>query len=605
MSDVEIPERKPIRVWPALVIAVLTWAVVLIPGWVVPLTFIHFVSMQLGPVVGALAMSIWWLNQRQFPRRTRWISWLVAIVSMVVLMGMSHSSLRVLLTVYGLPTALTTLAVALFLTRGVAWPSRRLIAWFGFIGVFLAALFVRVGKIDAAFAFTLVPRWTPTAEDNFLASLDSDDGSPSETSGYSLPQTPAADDWPEFRGPLRNGIVEGVSFSVDWNAQPPAELWRRTVGPAWSSFCVVGPLLFTQEQRGEDEAVVAYDVETGQPVWTCLNEGRFEAAMGGIGPRATPTYDEGALYVMGSNGLVQRIDAITGESSWKYDLVEQLEAPLPAWGFASSPLVVDEFVIVFAGGGEDKGVVALNRSDGTLAWSSGVGSHGYASAQLATIGDQDQVLMVSNVGVESLEAGSGESLWLHEWDIGQMARTTQPLIVSRDDGGASVYLGTGYGNGTMRVDVRRDDSQWVTEEQWIANLKPYFNDMVHAQGHLFGFDGAIFMAADAETGEKAWKRGRYGHGQVLLVADMETMLVITEDGDLLLVDVNVDRLNEIARIKAVEGVTWNHPVIAGGRLFIRNADTMVAYDLPLLDDRSDIVPAEAPGDAEVLDIEGA
>lgn len=576
-------ERPPLNMKPAVIIVALLGAVVTLPGMIVPLTMIHFTSMQFGPILGALAIAIWWLTSPAYPWRTRWRSLAVAVVTMVALIWASHSSLRILLLIYGLPIALTILVAGLLVTRGMAWPSRRIYAWTAFAITFLAALFVRVGTIDAAFKFSLIPRWIPTAEDEFLATINANAPKFADVKTYDLPMLPADDDWAEFRGPRRDGIVRGVSMSTDWESNPPRELWRKPVGPAWSSFCVVGPLFFTQEQRGDSEAVVAYEVASGEPVWTHQTEGRFEASMGGIGPRATPTYHEKFLYVTGASGRIQKLDAATGDVVWQYDMVKELEVPLPMWGFASSPLVVETGdlaeVIVFAGGGPDYGVVSLNAADGLVRWTSDVGTHGYSSAQLATIDGIRQILIVSNFGLQSFAPESGVQLWRHDWDIGQMARTTQPTVLAIDTG-AAVYLGTGYGNGTMRIDVARDGDTWTTDERWTANLKPYFNDMVHSGGVLYGFDGPIFMAIDAETGDKLWKKGRYGHGQVLMVGDDDVMIVLTESGELVLVRANADKLDEITRFPSIEGVTWNHPVIAGGKLFVRNAETMVAYELP-------------------------
>lgn len=576
-------ERPPLNLKPAIIIVALMWAFVILPGIIVPLTMIHFMSMQFGPILGAVAIAIWWLTSSAYPWRTRWRSLAVAVVTAVGLMLASHSSLTVLLLVYGLPIALSILVAGLVVTRGMTWHRRRYCAWTAFAITFLVALFFRVGTIDAAFNFSLMSRWTPTAEDEFLATINANASKTANVKAFDLPMDPADDDWAEFRGPRRDGIVRGVSISTDWKNNPPRELWRQSVGPAWSSFCVVGPLFYTQEQRGESEAVVAYEVASGEPVWTHQTEGRFEASMGGIGPRATPTYHEKFLYVTGASGLVEKLDAATGEVVWKYDMVQELEVPLPMWGFASSPLVVETGdlveVIVFAGGGPDYGVVSIDAADGSVRWTSDVGTHGYSSAQLATINGVRQILIVSNVGLQSFAPESGDQLWRHDWDIGQMARTTQPTVLAIDNG-AAVYLGTGYGNGTMRVDVAMDGDAWSTNERWIANLKPYFNDMVHSGGVLYGFDGPIFMAIDAETGDKLWKKGRYGHGQVLLVGDDDVMIVLTESGELVLVQANADKLDEIARLPAIEGVTWNHPVIAGGKLFVRNAETMVAYELP-------------------------
>ena len=445
----------------------------------------------------------------------------------------------------------------------------------------IAGLLVRVEDPDAEFAFNLVPRWKPSAEDRFLDSLQNvsltEEQLSMDPDQFDLPNVPTERDWAEFRGPKRDGILEGVSFATDWESNPPKELWRHSVGPAWSSFCVVDPLFFTQEQRGDLEVVSAYTVADGLSVWTQETESRFEATMGGDGPRATPTYDDQKVYVTGGSGLIQCLDAKSGNPIWQFDLIEELDVTLPSWGFSSSPLLYDDVVIVFAGGGKKNGTVALDRETGKLVWSTPGGSHGYSSPQLATIEDTEQILISSNRGLQSLDPTTGRELWNYSWDVDVMPRVTQPTVI-----GNTAYLGTGYGNGTRRIDIKRDGDDWSTEDVWTGPMKPYFNDCVYDEGFLYGFDGPIFMCLDAESGRKAWKRGRYGHGQVLLVKAMQVLLIVTEKGDLVLAKVNPDKLEEITRISSVKGITWNHPVIADGKLFVRNAEEMVCYELDLL-----------------------
>ena len=195
---------------------------------------------------------------------------------------------------------------------------------------------------------------------------------------------------------------------------------------------------------------------------------------------------------------------------------------------------------------------------------------------MSTIDGVRQIIFSSNLGLCAVALDDGKVLWEHEWDIAQFARVTQPLVV-----GNAVYLGTGYGNGTERVTVRRDqDGVWQASADWVAPLKPYFNDFVYHKGHLYGFDDSIFTSVDAESGERNWKRGRYGFGQVLLLPEMELLLVISEDGEVILLNADPSKHTEIASFQAIEGVTWNHPVIADGKLFVRNASEAACFALP-------------------------
>ena len=568
-------KASALRLWPAVLILVVMWLVLLVPGWVVPLTMIHFISMQLAPALGALGLLIWWLSSRAMPFRKRLAGLALIIGVFIAAMFLMHPSLRIVMLTRGLPVSLTLMVFGFFVSRTVGLPRQ---AWAGLLAfsiLMIGSLFVRVGRMDANFDFNLVSRWKPTSEEQLVALDSKSEQKPA--ADFDLPSNAADTDWAEFRGRNRDGILTGVSFSTDWETKPPTERWRHPIGPGWSSFCVVGPLFFTQEQRGEIELVSAYTVADGKPVWTNQTKSRFEATMGGVGPRATPTFRDKQLYITGASGLVQCLDAATGEPVWQFDLIKELGVPLPMWGFASSPLVLEETAIVFAGGGEENALVALDRKSGKVVWSVGFGSHGYSSPQLSTIDGVAQVLISSNRGVQSVDPLTGKVLWKHEWDIGEMARITQPTVV-----GTSVYLGTGYGRGTMRIDVRHEGGSWSTEEGWIESMKPYFNDCVHHEGFLYGFDGPIFMCLDAETGERVWKHRGYGHGQVLLVKDMETLLVLTEEGELVLLKADPNEAVEISKIPSVEGITWNHPVIADGKLFVRNAEEMVCYDLDLV-----------------------
>ncbi|MDA8745359.1 PQQ-like beta-propeller repeat protein [Rubripirellula amarantea] len=586
VDDSSVPSEVRLWMTPAIIIMAVVWALLIIPGMIAPLTIMHFVSLQGAGVLGTLSLTLWWLLSRGVPGKTRLLGYVTILAITIATFMLMDKSLGITMLIYGLPTALTILIGSLTLLRTKAWPTRSRVSLAAFTAFMVAIQFVRIGQIDAAFAFSLVPRWIPTAEDKFLASLQDDqptaenqssEAEPTDaTELVNLPNDVSDTDWAEFRGPRRDGVLPGVTFAKDWETTPPKEIWRSDVGPGWSSFCIVGDVLFTQEQRGEQEVVVAYSALTGKSLWITSNEGRFEASMGGVGPRATPTYHDGRLYVTGANGLIQCLDAKTGNVIWSFDGAEGREAAPLAWGFASSPLIHQGKVLVVTSGGDGQGAVALDQEDGSVIWRAGHGSHTYSSCQLETIDSVQQALVVSDWGVEALDPDTGEVIWGSEWLIDGMPRVVQPLVV-----GNTVYLGTGYGNGTRRIDVaKQDDGSWSVNEDWTANLKPYFNDMVYHQGHIYGFDGPIMLSIDAETGDKNWKGGRYGHGQALLLPAMDAILVIGEKGELALVDASPEKFVELAQMQVLEGITWNHPVIVGNRLYVRNAEQMACYELP-------------------------
>jgi outer membrane protein assembly factor BamB len=375
--------------------------------------------------------------------------------------------------------------------------------------------------------------------------------------------------WPGFRGPSRDGVVRGVTIHTDWAAAPPVEMWRRPIGPGWSSFAVLGDLIYTQEQRGPDEIVSAYNLRTGQPVWRHHDKLRFWESNGGAGPRATPTVSDGRVFTLGATGMLNALDAQTGARLWAQDAAKDTGAKLPEWGFSGSPLVVDGLVVVAASGT----LIAYDAATGSRRWTGPAGNESYTSPQLATIDGVKQVLLMSGTGLASVALADGKPLWQHDW---KGYPIVQPALTP--DGG--ILIAANEMSGTRRLNVRHSGDTWTTEERWTSNgLKPWFNDFVVHKGHAFGFDGTILACIDLADGARKWKGGRYGGGQLVLLPDQDALLVISEQGELALVSATPDGFKEIARIPAIEGKTWNHPVIAGSVLLVRNGEQMAAFRL--------------------------
>ncbi len=556
--------EQPLRLWPGLVIVALqglAWLVVLLVG------FTALPYGILGGVLGLLLVMVWWAFFSRAPRPERWGAVLLMIVGLGATALLNHESMRLrFFVIY--PASILSLA---FVVWAVA--SRRLAAGHrraAMVGTILLACLgwtlVRSDGITGSQADEFHWRWTKTPEQRLLAQSD---GGP-----LALPpavsSVEAVTDWPGFRGPDRDGVIRGVRIATDWSTSPPEELWRRRVGPAWSSFAIHGDLLYTQEQRGEDETVGCYSMATGEPVWRHADAARFYEPNAGAGPRGTPTLSNGRVYTFGATGILNALDAANGTLIWSRDVASDTGKTFPFWGFSSSPLVIDDVVIVAA----STALVAYDVVTGQPRWHGPPIEEGawgtYSSPHLSVIDGVTQVLLQTESGTVSVAPSDGTLLWEYSWPVGivQPARTVDGDVLLSSAGGV------------RRIAVTRGSDGWTTEKRWGSNgLKPEFNHFVVHDGHAFGFDGSILSCIDLEDGERKWKGGRYGHGQLVLLADQDLLLVVSEQGEVALVPATPEGFTELARLPAVEGKTWNHPVVVDDVLLVRNGREMVAYRL--------------------------
>ena len=597
-------ERKPLRLWPALVIIGIQIAGVAFA----PLLFEDPMLVGIGTVVGgAVLIVLWWLLFSRAP----WLERIGAVVLMVPLAlltkrvadisiaGAGQGFLVYIMTVPLLAFGLVLWAAS---TRRLNTGARRA----ALVAILLMAcapiLLIRTDGVGGPNPFHW--RWTPTAEEILLAQANEPVVPPpaapveapkttapepkAEQNPKPTPVTPAAKtedappphpslpepEWPGFRGPLRDGIVRNIRIETDWTASPPTELWRRPIGPGWSSFAVRGDLLYTQEQRGEEEMVSCYRVSTGQPVWRHSDQVRFYESNGGAGPRGTPTLHGDRVYAVGATGILKVLDATTGKRVWTKNIAEDTKRAVAYWGIASSPLVMNDLVIV----ANAATLVAYDIASGDLRWKGPSYGASYSSPHLVTLDGVEQVVLLGGPGAISVAPEDGKVLWIHKWEPGPMV---QPAMTEDGDILVNNVTATG-GVATRRLHVTRGADGWNVEERWTSTgLKPNFNDFVVHKGHAYGFDNNILAAINLETGQRVWKGGRYGNGQLVLLQDQDMLLVTSEDGELALVSATPDKYTEIAKMRIFESKTWNHPVIVRDLLLVRNGEEMAAFKLPI------------------------
>ncbi len=398
------------------------------------------------------------------------------------------------------------------------------------------------------------------------------------------PLQQAPGDWPGFRGARRDSVALGQSLGSSAEAKL---VWKRPVGEGWSSFALVGDWLFTQEQRGEYECTVAYDAASGEERWVHADEDRYDTYLGGVGPRATPTFSLGVLYTVGSNGRVNALEAHTGRVLWTRDMLEDGGGGLIDFGIACSPLVREDTVYVVPGvnpgggaGSAAAGVLAYDRVDGTVRWKGGTRPAGYTAPRVGTFDGEEHLLVFGLEGLSGHDLGTGAELWFTPWGNTFKNGSVMPLVVDGE-----VLLSV-FSNGAKKVAPRRaagagddgDSTGWEVEERWRQRrFQLKFNGGVKRGDLLVGLDGGLLACIDWKTGERHWKEGRHGFGQILLADD--GLLILSEYGEVIVADFDREGVTERLRFEALEGKCWNHPVLRDHRVYVRSDVEMACYEL--------------------------
>ena len=431
-------------------------------------------------------------------------------------------------------------------------------------------------------------RWEPRPDERLaqpvIAAAPPGDSAPAAADEESQPS------YSQFLGNQQNNRVEGVTLDRDWQAHPPRQIWQEPIGAGWSAFAVQGDHAVTLEQRGTEELVSSRSVKTGAVQWATGIQARHATTLGGTGPRSTPTLYRGKVYALGATGVLRCLDLESGQRIWQHDLLKEFGVPSAdadgqgvAWGRAGSPLVVDDKVVVPAGGpagGPYVSLVAFGLDSGEEIWRGGDRQVSYASPSLRTLGGMRQIVIVNESSITGHDPDSGSVLWEQDWWGSSTGPASTSQTVQIDD--RRLFVSKGYTYGAMLFAVERTDSGWKTEEIWHNRrvMQTKFTNVVLREGYVFGLSDGVLECIDVEKGERQWKKGRFGPGQILLVGDL--ILVLGEGGELALVEANPQNFVEVARIQALEGKTWNNMALVGPLLLIRNAEEAKCFRLPLV-----------------------
>ncbi len=566
---------KPLRMWPALILAAIIVLCRYVPRYIEGASSQYWFVPIFFPMIASALMLIWWLAGSRATGREKLKGLLGLIVAMALIVLLSHPSMRGLITSYlTLPLGMVGFGLGAYFNCSKQ-PKQRvtgILVWS--VLAMAGTLLLQSQGVTGDYTFDFHSRWSSTPGGGSWAASKA---APANTAGAAIDAALTTAEWPGFRGADRMGHTKTPKLATDWKANPPKLLWKKPVGAGWSSFAVAGNFAFTQEQRGANEFVVCYDLVTGNEVWTQQREARFEDSMGGPGPRATPTLADGAVFTASASGMLQRLKAGTGEVVWQQDFKKLAGREPPVWGYSSSPLVTQSLVIIFAGGKDDKGVMAFDAATGQARWSVACGPESYSSPQFSKVLGDDTLLMLTNDGLLLLDPATGKVRLNYEWKF-QGYRALQPTVIGDD----VVLLPTPMSEGTRAIRVSKKGDQLAAEELWTSKqIKTDFTELIAYKGFLYGIDGSMFSCVDLKTGTRTWKDGRYGKGEAVLLESSDQILISAEDGRVALLQADPTSQKELTSFKALSGKTWNHPVVVGDKLLVRNGTEAACYALPL------------------------
>ncbi len=397
-----------------------------------------------------------------------------------------------------------------------------------------------------------------------------------------------ASDWPQWRGPNRDGISRQTGLLKEWPDGGPRVLWRVPLGEGFSGISVARGRVYTMFSEEDGEFVICLDASNGKEIWRFRSDSTYYEYEGGNGPRATPTIDGELLFTVSAKGRFYALSSVSGKKVWSYDLIKDFKSYMPKWGFSSSPLVEGNLLLVEVGGNNGKFIVAFDKTNGDVLWSSHTDKLGYASPISVTIGGVRQLIVFAGLGLLSLSIDDGEMLWSYPWRTGRFdVHAATPIFIAPD----RIYISSGYGSGAAVVQVNvmnaresgdlnngGEKDRMEVEEVWRnKKFQNRLSTSVLHGNHLYGFHNTILKCIDANTGAEKWKTRGFGEGTLMLADDH--LIILGDRGKLGLVEATPKAYREIASAEVLSGLCWTMPALANGRLYARNEKEMVCLDM--------------------------
>lgn len=377
-----------------------------------------------------------------------------------------------------------------------------------------------------------------------------------------------AADWPQFRGPNRDGISPEAAVLKGWPASGPKVLWKAPLGEGYSQIVSVKGRLYTLAQQGEEQVALAFDGATGKQLWRARIDGEYNDGQGD-GPRSTPTVDGEMVYALSANGKLAALRAGNGQVAWQHDLRAEYGANPPQWGISTSPLVEGNLLIVNVGGAGNKSVVAFDKTSGKVVWTSQGDGAGYSAPIAITVRGVRQIIVFTADAILSLAPKDGRLFWRSAWKTSYDVNAATPIFFPPD----KLFVSSGYDTGSALLQINRTN---VAEVWRSRGMKNQFSSSVLHDGVLYGFDNATFKAIDAATGNERWKQRGFGHGSLILAGGQ--LVVLSDRGKLALVSATPEEYRELGSAQVLEGKCWTSPSLADGRLYVRNEEQLIALD---------------------------
>jgi outer membrane protein assembly factor BamB len=379
-----------------------------------------------------------------------------------------------------------------------------------------------------------------------------------------------AADWPSFLGPTRNGLAPDTGLNKDWAAQAPREVWRVPLSDkGYAGPSVADGKVFVVDHEGATDIVRALKLEDGQQVWQCAYPDLEEANFGFT--EATPVYAEGLLYILSRLGTIQCLNAADGQLVWSRSATREFDGRAPGWLFAES-LLVDGNKVVVCTGAADRNVIALDRLTGELIWRGGNGDMpGYATAVPAEILGQRQYVICTGSNVIGVNAADGKQLWAIPWKNEGEVNASLPIVT-----GNSVFITSGYGIGCGRYEITPNGPV----EKWRnKDIAAHFSSPVYYNGYIYSnSDPGNLVCMAPETGAVSWRQGGFEKGGLIIV-DGVILALTGNGGDLVMAQADPTAYHELGRMTPLGGQSWTAPILADGRLIVRNTEAMACLDL--------------------------